>query len=75
MQQDASCAPDQVVDATQTGAVDQGLQNLSPDPDPLTVEALGADLKVNHRNTIAAGFETDQVISVLLALHAGGRLV
>jgi hypothetical protein len=48
-------------------------QNLSPDPDPLAVEALkGLTLTVNHSNTIAAGFEKDQVVSALLALHAAG---
>lgn len=38
--------------------------------DPIVVEALkGLTLTVNHNNTIAAGFEKDQVVGVLLALH------
>ena len=48
-------------------------QNLSPNPDPFVVEALkGLTPTVSHSNTIAAGLEKDQVISVLLALHAAG---
>ncbi|WP_419703231.1 hypothetical protein [Promicromonospora sp. NFX87] len=48
-------------------------QSMSPDIDPVAVEALkGLTLTVNHNNTIAAGFEKDQVVSVLLALHGAG---
>lgn len=43
---------------------------LSPDLDPIVVEALrGLTLTVNHNNTISAGFEKDQVVGVLLALR------
>lgn len=46
-------------------------ENHSPEPDPIVVEALKSlTLTVNHNNTISAGFEKDQVVSVLLALHA-----
>lgn len=45
--------------------------NETPDLDPVLIEALkGLTLTVNHNNTISAGFETDQVVGVLLALHA-----
>lgn len=45
-------------------------QRLSPEPDPVVVEALKSlTLTVNHNNTISAGFEKDQVVGVLLALH------
>jgi hypothetical protein len=41
-----------------------------PGLDPILVEALeGLTLTVNHNNTISAGFEKDQVVSVLLALY------
>lgn len=41
--------------------------------DPILVEALkGLTLTINHNNTIAAGFEKDQVVGVLLALHKAG---
>lgn len=43
---------------------------LTPELDPIIVEALkGLTLTVNHKNTIAAGFEKDMVVSALLALH------
>jgi hypothetical protein len=49
-------------------------ENLSPEPDPVVVEAMKSlTLTVNHNNTISAGFEKDQVVSVLLALH-GARV-
>lgn len=42
----------------------------SPALDPVLVEALkGLTLTINHNNTISAGFEKDQVVAVLLALH------
>jgi len=45
-------------------------ENLSPEPDPGVVEALKSlTLTVNHNNTISVGFEKDQVVGVLLALH------
>lgn len=45
-------------------------ENLSPDFDPIVVEALKSLTRtVNHNNTISAGFEKDQVVSVLLALR------
>lgn len=45
-------------------------EGLSPDLDPVVVEALkGLTLTINHNNTISAGFEKDQVVSVLLALR------
>lgn len=41
--------------------------------DPVVLEAMkGLTLTVNHNNTIAAGFEKDQVVGVLLALHDHG---
>lgn len=44
-----------------------------PDLDPVIIEAMkGLSLTINHNNTIAAGFEKDQVVSVLLALHDHG---
>ncbi|WP_162256316.1 hypothetical protein [Arthrobacter sp. Soil736] len=45
-------------------------KTLSPDLDPIVVEALrGLTLTVNHNNTISAGFEKDQVVGVLLAMR------
>lgn len=45
-------------------------EDLTPELDPLVVEALKSlTLTVNHNNTISAGFEKDQVVGVLLALH------
>lgn len=45
-------------------------ESLSPDLDPIAAEALKSlTLTVNHNNTISAGFEKDQVVGVLLALH------
>lgn len=47
-------------------AWDKPVKNL----DPIVVEALkGLTLSINHNNTISAGFEKDQVVSVLLALR------
>ena len=41
--------------------------------DPVLVEALQSlTLTINHNNTIAGGFEKDQVVGVLLALHDAG---
>lgn len=43
---------------------------LTPEIDPLVLEALkGLTLTINHNNTISAGFEKDQVVGALLALH------
>ncbi len=45
-------------------------EDLTPELDPLVVEALKSlTLTVNHNNAISAGFEKDQVVGVLLALH------
>lgn len=45
-------------------------QELTPDLDPVVVEALtGLTGSINHNNTISAGFEKDMVVSALLALH------
>jgi hypothetical protein len=42
----------------------------TPELHPVLLEALESLTKtVNHNNTISAGFEKDQVVSVLLALH------
>jgi hypothetical protein len=71
-------APDQIrpwVTSTQPEVLGDSSewQNLSPDLDTLVVEALKALTRtVNHSNTIAAGFEKDHVVSVLLALHDAG---
>ncbi|WHT22544.1 hypothetical protein N8J89_16220 [Crossiella sp. CA-258035] len=46
-------------------------ENLTPELDPVVLEALKG-LALNHNNTIAAGFEKDQVVSTLLALHDAG---
>lgn len=41
--------------------------------DPIVEEALRSlTVTVNHNNTISAGFEKDQVVGVLLALHDAG---
>ncbi|WP_431941733.1 hypothetical protein [Nocardia grenadensis] len=45
-------------------------EELTPDLHPVVVEALESlTLTINHNNTIAAGYEKDDVISVLLALR------
>jgi hypothetical protein len=45
-------------------------EELTPALDPVVVEAMRSlTLTINHNNTIAAGFEKDQVVSTLLALH------
>ncbi|MFF2653094.1 hypothetical protein [Streptomyces sp. NPDC058045] len=45
-------------------------EHLSPDLDPIVVEALKSLTRtVNHNNTISAGFEKEQVVGTLLALH------
>lgn len=52
---------------------DSAWQKLSPSLDPILVEALkGLTLRINHNNTISAGFEKQQVVSVLLKLHDTG---
>ncbi|WP_417373696.1 hypothetical protein [Glutamicibacter protophormiae] len=44
-------------------------EKLSTDLDPVVIEALRSlTLTINHNNTISAGYEKDQVVSVLLAL-------
>ncbi|WP_299052153.1 hypothetical protein [uncultured Nocardioides sp.] len=44
-------------------------ESLTPELDPVVVEALESlTMTINHNNTISAGFEKDQVVSVLLAL-------
>lgn len=48
-------------------------EDLAPDLDPVVIEAMkGLTLTINHNNTIAAGYEKDDVVSVLLALHDAG---
>jgi len=45
----------------------------TPELDPVVVEAMKSlTLSINHNNTIAAGFEKDQVVSTLLMLHKAG---
>lgn len=47
-----------------------GWEDLTPDLDPVVVEAMkGLTATINHNNTIKAGFEKDQVVGTLLALH------
>lgn len=44
-------------------------EKLATDLDPVVIEALKSlTLTINHNNTISAGYEKDQVVSVLLAL-------
>jgi hypothetical protein len=44
-----------------------------PDLDPVIKEAMkGLTLTINHNNTIAAGYEKDHVVGVLLMLHDAG---
>lgn len=44
-------------------------EDLAPEPAAIVVEALKSmTLTINHNNTISAGFEKDQVVSLLLAL-------
>ncbi|MBB3084227.1 hypothetical protein [Geodermatophilus sabuli] len=48
-------------------------QDLTPDLDPVVVEALiGLTASINHNNTISAGYEKDMVVGALLALHDAG---
>ncbi len=48
-------------------------QDLTPDLDPVVVEALkGLTATINHNNTISAGYENDMVVGALLALHDAG---
>lgn len=45
----------------------------SPNISPVVVEALrGLTATINHNNTISAGYEKEQVVGVLLALHDAG---
>lgn len=46
---------------------------LQPGLDPVVHEAMKSlTLTINHNNTISAGFEKDQVVGILLALHNAG---
>ncbi|WP_204809180.1 hypothetical protein [Mycobacterium riyadhense] len=48
-------------------------ENVTPELDPVVIEAMKSlTLTINHNNTIAAGYEKDDVVSVLLALHDAG---
>jgi hypothetical protein len=48
-------------------------EDLTPALDDVVVEALKSLTQtVNHNNTISAGFEKDQVVGTLLALHDAG---
>ncbi|MBE5508012.1 Uncharacterised protein [Mycobacteroides abscessus subsp. bolletii] len=45
-------------------------KDLTPDLDPVVIEAMKSlTLTINHNNTIAAGYEKNDIVSVLLALH------
>lgn len=45
-------------------------ENRTPELDSVVIEAMKSlTLTINHNNTIAAGYEKDDVVSVLLALH------
>lgn len=45
-------------------------EDLTPDLDLVVIEAMKSlTLTINHNNTIAAGYEKNDVVSVLLALH------
>lgn len=47
--------------------------NLTAELNPVVMEAMkGLTRTINHNNTISAGFEKDQVVGVLLALHGAG---
>ncbi|OYN77045.1 hypothetical protein [Mycolicibacterium sphagni] len=48
-------------------------EDRTPDLDPVVIEAMESlTLTINHNNTITAGYEKDDVVSVLLALHDAG---
>jgi hypothetical protein len=48
-------------------------EDLTPELDPVVIEAMKSlTLTINHNNTIAAGYEKDDVVSVLRALHDAG---
>lgn len=48
-------------------------EGITPDLDPIVEEALDSlTLTINHNNTIAAGWEKDQVVGVLMALYKAG---
>lgn len=48
-------------------------EDLTPKLDPVVIEAMNSlTLTINHNNTIAAGYEKDDVVSVLLGLHDAG---
>lgn len=47
--------------------------DATPGVHPVAIEAMkDLTLTINHNNTIAAGYEKDDVVSVLLALHDAG---
>ncbi len=51
-------------------------QKLIPAMDPVVEEAMKSlTLTINHNNTIAAGYEKDNVVSTLLALHDAGYVL
>ncbi|GAB1813370.1 hypothetical protein [Mycobacterium sp. MUNTM1] len=48
-------------------------ENVTPELDPVVIEAMKSlTLTINHNNTIAAGYEKDDVVGVLLALRDAG---
>lgn len=48
-------------------------QELTPALDPVVEEGMKSlTMTINHNNTIAAGYEKDDVVSTLLALHDAG---
>lgn len=52
---------------------DSDWNSLTPELDPIVVEAMKSLTKtVNHNNTISTGWEKDQVVSVLLAIRDAG---
>lgn len=68
-------APDRIrpwVTATNPTILGDGSdwEEATPELDPVVVEAMKSmTLVINHNNTISAGFEKDQVVGTLLALH------
>ena len=48
-------------------------EDLTPELEPVVIEAMKSlTLTINHNNTISAGYEKDDVVSVLLALRDAG---
>lgn len=61
------------VSATQPDILGDGSawETTTSDLDPVVVEAMKSmTLTMNHNNTIAAGYEKDNVVGILLALRA-----